>query len=255
MTGADALGGEVALVTGASSGIGRHFALTLARAGARVAVAARRRDRLDALAREISAFGAEALPLALDVTESGGAAAAIEAAGAGLGPLSILVNNAGTADDRPLLATSDADWRAVVGTNLDGAWSMAREAARAMTASGTGGRIVNVASILGITAAARIHAYAASKAGLIQLTRTLAVELARDRIRVNAIAPGYVETELTHDLLNGPARERLRRRIPMRRFGAFEDLDGALLLLASPANGYMTGCVLVVDGGMSLSAV
>ena len=257
MTAPFSLAGEAALVTGASSGLGRHFARTLARQGARVAVAARRIDRLEDLAAEIRSQGGEALPVALpvalDVTDTKSVAAAVATAESGIGPISILVNNAGTADDRPLLETSDADWQSVIDTNLNGAWSMARETARAMSASGVAGRIVNIVSILGLTATARVHAYAASKAGLIQLTKTLAVELARDGIRVNAIAPGYVDTELTHDLLSGPARTRLLKRVPMRRFGDFEDLDGALLLLASDASRYMTGGVLVVDGGMSLS--
>lgn len=255
MSGQFSLEGDVAIVTGASSGLGRHFATVLARAGAKVAVAARREDQLVELADEIGAAGGEALPVILDVTNGESVVAAVAAAADDLGPVSILVNNAGLAVDKPLLETTEDDWDRVVDTNLKGAWLMAREAARHMSARGTAGRIVNIASILGITATPRVQGYAASKAGLIHLTRTLAVELARDNIRVNALAPGYVETDLNRDLLTGSVGDRLKQRVPLRRFAQPGDLDGALLLLASPAGAYMTGSVITVDGGMTLSTL
>jgi NAD(P)-dependent dehydrogenase (short-subunit alcohol dehydrogenase family) len=246
------LAGAAALVTGASSGLGRHFALTLALAGARVAVAARRGAELEALAGEIGQAGGTALPVVLDVLDSGSVAAAVAAAEAGLGPLDILVNNAGIATTSSFLGQDEAGWRRVLATNLDGAWRVAHEVAARMAAHGSGGTIVNIASILGLRSASHVAAYAAAKAGLISLTQSMAIELARHRIRVNALAPGYVETDLNRDFLRGPAGQAMEKRVPMRRFGAAEDLDGALLLLASDAGRYMTGSVIVVDGGHSL---
>lgn len=249
------LDGRVAIVTGASGGLGRRFAETLAKAGAKVALAARHTERLSELAAEIEAFGGEALPVAVDVTDPAAIARAVAAAEAGLGPISILVNNAGIVVDKPLLETEEADWDRVLDTNLKGAWLMAREVAGRMAKAGGGGRIINIASILGQTAAGRVHGYAASKAALIHLTRTMAVELARYGIRVNAIAPGYVETDLNRDFLAGPAGESLVKRVPLRRFARPEDLDAVLLLLASEAGSYMTGSTVTVDGGLGLSAL
>jgi len=249
-----ALTGAVAFVTGASSGIGRHFAATLVAAGARVAIGARRTDRLESLAAEIAAAGGTAYPVALDVADAASVAAALAAAEAALGPVEVLVNNAGIAVDKPLLDTTEADWDSVIDTNLKGGFLMAQAAARRMVAAGTAGRIVNVVSILGETAAQRVHAYAASKAALIHLTRTLALELARHGIRVNAISPGYIETDFNRDFL-AAAGDKLTRRVPLRRLGRPEDLDGALLLLASAAGGYITGAVVTVDGGTTLSTL
>ena len=249
------LDGQVAIVTGASGGLGRRFARTLAKAGAKVALGARRAERLSALAAEIEASGGEAVAVVLDVTDPAAIAKAIAAVEAGLGPISILVNNAGIVVDKPLLETEEADWDRVLDTNLKGAWLMAREVAGRMAKTGGGGRIINIASILGQTATGRVHSYAASKAALIHLTRTLAVDLARYGIRVNAIAPGYVETDLNRDFLAGPAGESLVKRVPLRRFARPEELDAVLLLLASEAGSYMTGSIVTVDGGLSLSAL
>lgn len=246
------LAGQAALVTGASSGLGRHFALTLARAGAKVALAARRADRLAELAREIRDMDGSAMPIVMDVTDEGSVRDGVAAAETELGAIAILVNNSGIADaGAGFLEQEVADWDRVLDTNLKGAWLVAREVARHMARLGHGGRIINVGSILGLRAAARVPAYAASKAGLIQLTRAMAVELARHGIRVNAIAPGYVETDLNRDFLHSPAGEALLKRIPSRRFGRMEDLDGPLLLLASEASAYMTGAVVTIDGGQS----
>lgn len=243
------LAGRAALVTGASSGLGRHFALTLARAGAKVALAARRTDRLEDLRREIAAGGGEAVAIPLDVTDSASVTAAVADAGGRLGPLRVLVNNAGVVVSRGALEATEADWDGVVGTNLKGAWLVAQAAARHMAGHGQGGSIVNIASIAGLRVAGDLSAYAASKAGLMHLTRALALELARHKVRVNAIAPGYIETELNRGFFASRAGEALVKRIPQRRLGRAEELDGALLLLASDAGSYMTGSTLVVDGG------
>lgn len=246
------LGGQAALVTGASGGLGRHFAITLARAGAKVALCARRADRLTEVAREIQAMDGRAVPIVMDVTDAASVRDGVAAAETELGSLGILVNNSGVADAGvPFLDQEEADWDRVVETNLKGAWLVAREVARHMARLGHGGRIVNVGSILAFRAAARVPAYAASKAGLIQLTRAMAAELARHGIRVNALAPGYVETDLNREFLASPAGEAMMKRIPSRRFGRLDDLDGPLLLLASDASAYMTGAVITVDGGQS----
>ena len=247
------LTGRNAIVTGASSGLGRHFAVTLAAAGARVALAARRSERLADLAEEIRAFDRRAIPITLDVTDAQSVRDCVAAAETELGPISILVNNAGLAVSKPALHHEEADWDRVIATNLRGAWLMAQETARHMADLGHGGSIVNIVSILGMTGVAHVPAYAASKGGLINLTRALAVEWARHDIRVNALAPGYVETDLNREFLESEAGEALRRRVPQRRFGTVEDLDGALLLLASDAARYMTGSIITVDGGHSVS--
>ncbi len=246
------LAGRVALVTGASSGLGRHFALTLARAGAKVAVTARREAPLRDLAVEIAGFDGRALPLALDVTDQAAIEAAIAAAETELGPLDIVVNNAGIAATAPALEVTAADWQRVIATDLSGVFHVAQAAARRMVAEKRGGSIINIASMLGLGGASLLAAYSAAKAGVINLTRTLAVEWARHGIRVNAIAPGYIETDMNRDTLNSPIGEIMRKKIPQRRFGQPADLDGPLLLLASPASAFMTGACLVVDGGQSV---
>ena len=247
------LAGKCALVTGASSGLGRHFALTLARAGARVAIAARRVDRLDALAADIAAAGGKAQPIALDVTDPAAVAPAFDAAEAALGPVTIVVNNAGVPAASWFTKTSDAEWRRVLDVNLDGVFRVGREAAQRMIAARTGGSIVNIASVLGLGMLKTVAPYAVSKAAVIHLTKAMALELARDKIRVNALAPGYIETELNVDYLASDAGKRMIARVPLGRVGRLADLDGPLLLLASDAGAYMTGSVIVLDGGQSLS--
>ena len=248
------LDGRHALVTGASSGLGRHFAVTLARAGARVSLAARRADALADTVTAVEAAGGQAQAVVMDVTERASVAAAIAAAEERFGRLDILVNNAGIAAPATALDLTEADWDAVIDTNLKGVFLTAQEAGRRMAATG-GGSIVNVASILGLRVTGGVSAYAASKAGVVQLTKSLALEWARHGIRVNAIAPGYVETEMNAEFFASDAGRAMIRRVPQRRLGRAQDLDGALLLLASEAGAYMTGSVVAVDGGHLVSGL
>ena len=199
--------------------------------------------------------GGEASVFQADVTNSGDCEKMVQAAGERYGGLHILFNNVGISGRGSVVEVAEEDWDRVLDTNLKGAWLMAREVAGRMATTGGGGRIINIASILGQTATGRVHGYAASKAALIHLTKTLAIELARYGIRVNAIAPGYVETDLNRDFLAGPTGESLVKRVPLRRFARPEDLDAVLLLLASEASSYMTGSIVTVDGGLSLSAL
>jgi len=247
--------GQVALVTGASSGIGEHFAEILAAAGAKVAAAARRADRLAELARAIEARGGTCLPVACDVTDRRSIVDAITAAEDQLGPLSILVNNAGVVVSKPFFEHTEEDWDYVVDTNLKGAWLAAREFAHNLVEKKRPGRIINISSILGFRTIGRVPAYCAAKAGLTHLTGVLAMELARYGILVNALAPGYVETDFNRAFFRTEAGKALIDRIPMKRIGQAPDLDGALLFLASPASAYVTGAVISVDGGHAVAAI
>ena len=244
-----AVEGKVALVTGASTGLGHHFAQTLAASGATVIVAARRTEKLAALVEAIGARGERALAVPMDVNDRASIDAAFAQIAKSTGAPDIVVNNAGIAISKPSLELSEEDWRSVLDTNLDGVWRVAQASARAMIAAGKGGSIVNIASILGLRVAGALLSYTTSKAAVVQLTKALAIEWARYRIRVNAIAPGYVETDMNRAVLNSEAGQALVKRVPQRRIGKPEDLDGALLLLASEASSYMTGSVVVVDGG------
>ena len=245
------LEGKTALVTGASSGLGRHFARLLAREGARVVVAARRVDALTALSDEIGRQGGTCIPLAMDVTDPDSVAAAFQQIERDLAaPLSILVNNAGVAHTRAALDLSATEWAQVLQPNLTGAFLVAQQAARMMR--GEGGTIVNIASILGERVSKGLAAYAASKAGLIQLTKALALEWAAFDIRVNALAPGYFKTDLRDGYVSSERGKAMVQRMPMRRLGDPVELSGALLLLASDASTYMTGAVINVDGGLAV---
>lgn len=244
------LSGRRALVTGASSaGLGAHFARTLARAGAGVVLAARRLEPLEALAAEIVSAGGRAQAVAMDVADAVSVAAAVEVAG----PIDVLVNNAGVERSGRVLEIDEADWDHVFDTNVKGMWLVATEAARQMKRDGRGGSIINIASITGHRGAGGVAPYSVSKAAVLHLTRQLAWGLARDGIRVNSISPGYFETPLNREFLHSERGDALRARIAMRRFGAYSELDGALLLLASSASGFMTGSDIVVDGGHLLT--
>lgn len=247
------LAGRPALVTGASSGLGRHFARTLAAAGAKVALAARRLDRLETLAAEIAATGGIAVPVVMDVTDPKAIKPAFDAAERALGPIKVLVNNAGVPSGSWFLKIEEREWRSVLDVNLDGVFRVGQEAARRMKASG-GGSIVNIASIAGTAALKTLAPYCTSKAAVIQLTKVMALELARDHVRVNAIAPGYFSTELNEEFLKSPAGQKLLSKVAFERAGRMEELDGPLLLLASDAGSFMTGTVVTADGGLLVSS-
>ena len=249
------LNGRRALVTGASSGLGRHFALSLAQAGAAVIVAARSVDKLAETVAEIKALGGEASAVRLDVTDAASVKSGFDQIEASGGVADVIVNNAGLAVSRPLLEQTEADWDSVLDTNLKGAWLVAQEAARRLVAAKRPGSIVNIASITGERVAGGVAPYCTSKAGVMHLTRAMALELARHGVRVNALAPGYVQTELNQDFLVSEAGERLRSRIPQRRFGLPEELDGPLLLLVSDAGAYITGSIIFADGGHLVSSL
>ncbi|MBL8471467.1 MAG: glucose 1-dehydrogenase [Rhodocyclaceae bacterium] len=249
------LAGKCALVTGTTGGLGGHFALTLARAGAKVALAERRVRDPNPLVEQIRAEGGTAAAVRLDVTDAESVRAGFEEAAAKLGPVSVLVNNAGLAVTKPLLEQTEEDWQSVIDVNLNGAWRVAQAAARHMVAWGVSGSIINITSIVGLRVAGQVPAYVASKAALTHLTRAMALELARNKIRVNALAPGYVETGINREFFASEAGLALIKRIPQRRIGRPEELDGPLLLLASDASSYMTGSVLVVDGGHLTSSL
>jgi NAD(P)-dependent dehydrogenase (short-subunit alcohol dehydrogenase family) len=249
------LQGKCALVTGAFGGLGRHFALTLVRAGARVGLVGRRVQAGLALAAEVRAAGGTVSVQAMDVTDAQSVRSAVDAVVEALGPIDVLVNNAGVAVTRPFLDLTEQDWNDVVEVNLNGAWRVAQCVARHMRDGKRGGSIINIASITGLRVAGAISAYVASKAGLIQLTQAMALELARYRIRVNALAPGYIETDLNREFFASEAGQALIKRIPQRRIGQAEELDGPLLLLASDASSYMTGSVIVADGGHLVSSL
>ena len=243
------LTGQVALVTGASTGLGVRFAQVLAEAGASVVLVARRAERLAAVKDGIEQAGGRAVAIAADVRDRGAMARAFDAAEQAFGTVTVLVNNAGVVASARAVEVSEDDWRNVMGTNLDAVFFAAQEAARRMLAAGKGGAIVNIASILGLDVAKGVAPYAVSKAGVIQLTKAMAVELAFNGIRVNAIAPGWIVTDINRDYLASERGAALKREIPAGRFGEPSDLDGALLLLASDAGRFMTGATIVVDGG------
>jgi 3-oxoacyl-[acyl-carrier protein] reductase len=244
------LQGRVALVTGASSGLGTQFAKALSDNGAAVALVARRTDRLKALKDEIEAKGSKAVAIEADVTDRAAMARAFDAAEKAFGTVTILVNNAGIAQSsRRAIEVTEEEWRKVLSVDLDAVFYNAQEAARRMLAAKQPGAIINIASVLGFGVSKGVAAYAVAKAAVVQLTKALAVELAFKGVRVNAIAPGWFVTEINDKYLTGEAGDALKRAIPMGRFGKNGDLDGALLLLASDAGSYISGATIVVDGG------
>ena len=241
------------LVTGASSGLGRHFAGVLAASGAVVSLGAR---RAEALAETVRTVGPDrAHGLVVDVTDPAGIEQAFDGAEARFGPVTIVINNAGVTATRAAIEVDEKTWDQVIDTNLKGVWLTAQAAARRMIKNGTGGSIVNIASILGLRVAGGVAPYAVSKAGVVQMTKSLALEWARHKIRVNALAPGYIETELNDAFFTSEAGMALVKRIPQRRLGLAKELDGPLLLLASDASTYMTGSVVAVDGGHLVSSL
>lgn len=246
------LDGEVALITGASSGLGARFAEVAAANGARVVLVARRGDRLKELQAKIAAAGGTAAVAEADVTDREAMKRAFDTAEKAFGTVTLLVNNAGVAHSNRALELAEEEWRRVLQTNLDAVFFTAQEAARRMLAAGKQGAIVNIASVLGLAVSKGTIAYAAAKGGVVQVTKTLALELAFKGIRVNAIAPGFIVTDINREYLSGKGAA-MTRQIPMGRFGEESDLDGAFLLLASGASRYMAGTVVVVDGGQMLA--
>ena len=250
------LTGKTAMVTGASGGLGAAFARALAKAGAGVVLAARRLEKLEALAGEIESSGGKALAVEMDVTDPASVEAAFKTVQDKLGaPADIIVNNSGISRDNWFTQMTEEDWRAVMNTNLDGVWRVAKAGANALMEAGKPGSIINIASITALRPQHTIAAYAASKAAVDHLTRVMALESARYGIRVNAIAPGYFKTDINDEFLDSEAGDKMRKRVPMRRFGKHEELAGALLLLASDAGSYMTGSTIVVDGGHVVSTL
>jgi 2-deoxy-D-gluconate 3-dehydrogenase len=250
--------GRTALVTGAFGGLGLHFARVLAAHGAKVALVGRRIDLGRAVAAELGAAVArpgDVRAYALDVTDAASVAEAIAKISADLGAPAIVVNNAGTISRGPSLELGEEAWTGVLDVNLSGVFRVAQASAREMVRTGTRGSIVNIASILGLRVRSQVAAYAASKAAVVQLTKALALEWAEHGIRVNAIAPGYFETDINRDLLRSPVGQSIVARIPQQRPGRLGELDGPLLLLASDASSYMTGAVIPVDGGHLVSTL
>lgn len=244
------LHGKNALVTGASSGLGRHFAKVLAEAGAAVVVTARRKERLDSLVQEIEAKGGKAFAIVMDVTDDESIEKTFTQAEAQFGTIDILVNNAGIGDPEPFLTMSKSSWDNMMDINLRSTWYLSQEVSKRLVNAGKPGSIINIASILGLRVANQLSHYAVAKAGVVQLTRALGLELSRHNIRVNAIAPGYFGTEMTQDFFDtDQGKSYIKQNIPMRRLGMLEELSGPLLLLASDAGSFMTSTVINIDGG------
>ena len=246
------MSGKVAMVTGASSGFGVHFAKILAQRGAKVVVAARRVDRLESLVNEIKASGGEALAVAMDVTNSDSIVSAFDQGEAAFGTISVVANNAGVAEVKSALKIDESGWDKMIDTNLKGVWIVAQEAAKRMIAAGVGGSIVNTASILGLRVAFGQASYSASKAAVIQLTKSLSLEWAGKGIRVNALCPGYFLTEMTAPAFASPEAQAYLNSSPVRRPGEMDEMTGPFLLLASEAGSYLHGVALPVDGGQSI---
>ena len=249
----NALSDKTILITGASSGLGAHFAKVAVAGGGRVVLAARRIERLEELASDLRRRGAAACAVAMDVTERDSVASGFDALEAEFGPADVVVCNAGVPSGARFTEMSEDEWRSVLDVNLDGVFRVGQEGAQRLRRAAKSGSIINIASILGSMVLRSLSAYAVSKAGVVQLTKAMALELARDDIRVNAIAPGYISSEMNEAFLKSEAGQKLLAKVPMPRAGDLRELDGPFLLLASDASSYMTGSVVTVDGGSLLS--
>ncbi len=243
------LDGKVAFVTGASSGLGNHFAKVLAAAGAHVAIGARREQKLEALVNEIEATGGTALSLPLDVTNERSVAEALQETESALGLPTILVNNAGVAKVDSFVNSDEASWDYVMDTNLKGAWRVARMIAARLIETNTTGSIINIASVLGLGVGYGQTTYAVSKAGVVQMTKHMAMEMAGKGIRTNALCPGYFETEMNSDYFESQQGQDYINTTPAKRTGTLDELNVPLLLLASDAGSFINGVALPVDGG------
>lgn len=239
------ISGKRILITGASSGFGAHFARVLAEQGADLVLAARRLEKLEQTAQAAQALGREARVVPMDVSDYH----SVEQAFAEMPPLDVVINNAGISRDGALDQLGEADWDAVLDTNLKGVWAVSKFAIQQWRNDGRPGNIINIASILGLRTGAMLAPYAASKAAVVQMTRSIALDYARYNIRCNAICPGYVETDINREFFHGPHGEKLIKRIPFHRLGQIDELVGPLLLLASDASSYMSGTAIPVDGG------
>ncbi|MFT7722566.1 MAG: SDR family oxidoreductase [Roseateles sp.] len=250
------LAGKRVLVTGASSGLGENFARQAAACKASVVIAARRKARLDALAQELDRLGApQVTVLEMDVGSEASVDEAFAAIDASGGPLDVVVNNAGIGGDGAAVSMPIKDFDDVMAINVRGVWLVAVQAARRWKAAGRGGSIINIASIQGERVMPYITPYSTSKAAVVHMTKSLALEWARYGIRVNAIEPGYIATEMTDDMWQTEHGQALIKRIPMRRLGKPEELNGLFLLLATEAGSWMTGACVPVDGGHLCSSL
>ena len=253
MTNLFAMEGQIALVTGASSGLGRHFALTLARAGAHVAVCARRSDKLAGLVDEIESFDGRAMAFSMDVADIASIEAAVDAAETELGAIGVLINNAGIAVQKNALDMTETDYDDLFDTNTKGAFFVAQAVAKRMVQHGHGGSIINIASLAAIRALGKLSTYSMSKAAVTMMTKSLALEWAKHNIRVNALAPGYIETEMNQEFFASDPGKKFTSTFLRRRVGTPKDLDGPMLLLATSAGDFMTGETIVVDDGLNLA--
>ncbi|QYY33802.1 SDR family oxidoreductase (plasmid) [Cupriavidus pinatubonensis] len=247
--------GKIVVVTGAFSGLGLHFSRLLAAQGCAVAMCGRRIELGQFLASSIREDGLNAEAFELDVTDASSVESCLSLIREQFGVPHVLVNNAGIVHQSPALDTSDEAWAQTLEVNLTGVWRMTRSFASLVKGAGQPGNVINIASILGLRVAQQVIAYTVCKAGVVQMTKALALELARAGIRVNAIAPGYFETELNQEFFQSDAGTQLVKRIPMRRLGRLDELNGPMLLLASDASSFMNGAVLAVDGGHLVSSL
>lgn len=249
------LEGKVALITGASSGLGEHFAQLLAQHGARVVIAARRVDRLNTLQKKIEQAGGQALAVEMDVSSEQSVDAALNKIKEELGVVSVLINNAGMADSRSFLKLDENSWQTTLDVNLTGAWRVAHRVSQQMVENSVAGCIVNIASILGLRVGFGHSSYAVSKAGIVQLTRSMALELSRKNIRVNALCPGFIETEINSEYFATKEGQEYVKTTPAGRVGKLTELDAPLLLLCTESGSFINGVALPVDGGHLVSSL
>ena len=243
--------GKTVLVTGASSGFGAHFAEVLAAAGADLVLSARRIEKLEQTAEAVRGMGRQATVVPMDVSSF----ASIGEAFAAMPAIDVVINNAGINRIGTTDNLSEEDWDAVINTNLKGVWAVAQQAIRRWLADGRGGNIINIASILGLRVGGQLPVYTTAKAGVVQLTKSIALDYARNGIRCNAICPGYFETDINRDWLTSEPGQRQIKRVPLKRVGDMPEISGPLLLLASDASSYMSGAIVPVDGGHLCSSL